>query len=95
MRQLLAVNNNFTGSASNPLLDKSIVMATGGYDSNIKVGEDWELYKRLAESSIIDNIPNILVAIRQHTGPRLGDRLNEAIRTEKNYSKKIFSNHDT
>lgn len=79
---LLWARDPFTGSASNPLLKKESVLAVGGYNERIKVGEDWELYLRLAFKYPLIKIPRKLLEIRQHTGRRLGDQLKSALKTE-------------
>ncbi|MBW4510593.1 MAG: glycosyltransferase [Scytonematopsis contorta HA4267-MV1] len=39
---------NFLQSASNPLITKQALVSVGGFDPNIRLGEDWEFYLRLA-----------------------------------------------
>jgi len=79
---LLWARDPFTGSASNPLLKKESVLAVGGYNEDIKVGEDWELYLRLAYKYPFLKIQQKVLEIRQHTGKRLGDQLKSALKTE-------------
>ncbi len=71
-----------TGSASNPLMRKEVFTVVGGYDEKIKTSEDWEFYLRLARKYEFDFVPKSVVRIRQHAGPRLGDRLEDAAYTE-------------
>ena len=75
LMDLLWQRDAFTGSASNPMLSMDAVRTLGGYDSALVTGEDWELYLRLAEEYSIAYIPDTVVRIRSHTGPRLGDRI--------------------
>ena len=80
---LLFTKDPFCGSASNPLMRKSSIISVGGYDNSVKVGEDWEMYIRLSQKFPIVDIPKILISIRQHGGPRLGDRVDDALLTDK------------
>lgn len=80
---LLWTQNPFTGSASNPMLRKSLIIKAGGYDERILAGEDWELYLRLADAYQIGYVPEILLEIRQHSGFRLGQLVDAALNTDK------------
>ncbi len=71
-----------TGSASNPLIRKSAFDVVGRYDENIRTSEDWECYIRLARKFEFEFVPEPLLQIRKHGGARLGDKLEEAARTE-------------
>ena len=73
----------FTGSASNPMIRASVLHVLGGYNPSIATSEDWELYLRLAERYDVENIPDVVVRIRKHSGPRLGDRLPDAGHVEE------------
>jgi len=72
----------FTGSASNPLMKVSVLRDLGGYNDELCTSEDWELYLRLAERYTIDFTEENIVRIRSHRGPRLGDRVGEALKVE-------------
>lgn len=78
----LCGRNPLTGSASNPLMRKDAIRAVGGYSNKIKTSEDWEFYLRLARQYDFDFTEKPVVKIRQHSGPRLGDRLKDAAETE-------------
>jgi glycosyltransferase involved in cell wall biosynthesis len=82
LEDLLRQNNDFTGSASNPLIRRDVLEALGGYDEHVTTGEDWELYLRLAEKYTVECSEEPVLEIRQHPGPRLGDRLKEAAELE-------------
>ena len=82
LNSLLLQKGDFTASASNPILNIKNVNEVGGYNNSIVTGEDWELYLRLAEKYNFVNEPQNLVYIRQHDGPRLGDKLRNYINTE-------------
>lgn len=83
LEDLLWQKDPFCGSASNPILRKSVIEELGGYDERVKTGEDWELYLRLAEKYKIDFTPEVVVRIRRHSGARLGDKLHDAAELEK------------
>lgn len=80
---LLWASDPFSGSASNPMLRKSTVLSLGGYDRKVAVGEDWELYLRLAERHRIEGVSELVLRIRQHSGPRLGQKVDAALGTER------------
>ncbi|WP_447974988.1 glycosyltransferase family 2 protein [Nitrospira sp. Kam-Ns4a] len=79
---LLRQRDAFTGSASNPLMRVSALRALGGYNDELCTSEDWELYLRLAERHSMDFTEENVVRIRSHRGPRLGDRVGEALKAE-------------
>jgi len=83
LMDLLWTRNPFSGSASNPMLSLSHVLSVGCYDTKIKVGEDWELYLRLAERYEFAGVNKIILEIRQHSGPRLGQRIDAALSTDR------------
>ena len=83
LEPLLWANDPFTGSASNPMLRKSTVVNVGGYDPRVKVGEDWELYLRLAKRYRVEFTTDVVLRIRQHSGARLGDKVDAALATER------------
>jgi len=78
----LCGRNPLTGSASNPLMRREAVLAVGGYNNKLKTSEDWEFYLRLARQYDFDFVKEPVVKIRAHSGPRLGDRLEDAAETE-------------
>lgn len=71
-----------TGSASNPLIRASAFAVSGLYDERLKTSEDWECYLRLARDFEFDFVPEPILNIRSHAGPRLGDKLEEAAKVE-------------
>jgi len=83
LEALLWQRDAFTGSASNPMLRASVVRALGGYNDEMTTSEDWELYLRLAEQHAVDYVPQVVVRIRTHRGPRLGDRVRDAAAVEQ------------
>jgi len=89
LRSLLLLEGEFTGSASNPMLRKSTVLELGGFDEEVRTGEDWELYLRLAEKYEVDLIPDPVVRIRHHFGARLGDRLGDYLDLERRVLKRF------
>jgi glycosyltransferase involved in cell wall biosynthesis len=95
LKELLSQKDYFTGSASNPMIRKSVFKDIGYYDERVLTGEDWELYLRLAQKFKIDFTNKFVVKISQHSGSRLGGKLLEAAELEllvlKKYSD-IFEN---
>ncbi len=83
MTDLLWHWDAFTGSASNPMIRLSMVRGLGGYKDSLATSEDWELYVRLAAHHEVEFVPDMVVKIRSHRGPRLGDRVEEALRVEQ------------
>ncbi len=82
LEEILIPKDDFTGSASNAMIRKSALEALRGYDNHIVTGEDWELYLRLANRYTIEYTDETVLEIRQHAGPRLGDKLVEAAKLE-------------
>ncbi|MBI4095127.1 MAG: glycosyltransferase [Candidatus Liptonbacteria bacterium] len=79
----LCERDPLTGSASNPLIRKSVFGAVGGYDEALKTSEDWEFYLRLMRKFEVDFVPDAILKIRTHSGARLGDRLLDAANAER------------
>src|SRR5476651_1100120 len=82
---ILAEQDNFCASASNPVLRREAILASGGYgsDKNIGSGEDYYLYLKMARNWTVEFTDEIVVAIRQHDGPRLVGNTGERIRLEE------------
>lgn len=83
LQGLLWTRDPFSGSASNPMINRSHALSVGGYNNRIKVGEDWEFYLRLSDRYQIVGVSEIVLEIRQHNGPRLGQKLDEALATDR------------
>lgn len=83
LHSLLLERDGFCASASNPLLRRSVVQALGGYDDDVKSGEDIHLYLRLARDWMVEFTDEIVVSIRQHDGPRLIDNMEARILLEE------------
>lgn len=90
LRSLLLQRGDFTGSASNPIINVLLARNLDGYDNKILTGEDYEFYLRLAKNYKFHFSPNSLTYIRQHQGSRLGGRLRDYIRTEINIYRKYY-----
>lgn len=54
------------GSASAVLARREVVMAAGGFDESLLLGEDWDLWIRMAKLSHVDFAADALTAIRIH-----------------------------
>ena len=87
---LLETKDPFCGSASNPMMRKSSIENVGGYDENVKTGEDWEMYIRLSQKFQFECVQSVLVDIRQHNGARLGDKVDAALETDMLVLNKHF-----
>jgi glycosyltransferase involved in cell wall biosynthesis len=93
LEDLLSQRDDFTGSASNPMLKKKVVDELGGYDPAVVTGEDAELYLRLADKYEVAYTSDMVLKIRGHAGPRLGDRLEDAAKLDLKVMKcfeKVF-----
>lgn len=88
LKRFLCERNPLTGSASNPLILKSAILAVGGFDDSLKCSEDWEFYLRLARKYSFDFTPKPILKIRHHFGARLGSKLRDALEAEL----KVFDN---
>ena len=82
LRSLLLQRGDFTGSASNPIINVKVAKQLNGFDNRILTGEDYEFYLRLSKNNIFFFSNKSLTYIRQHKGSRLGSRLRDYIRTE-------------
>lgn len=92
----VSYRDTLTGSASNPLLKKSAVLAVGGYDETIKTGEDYEMFLRLAKVYYFKAINAPVVNIYHYPGYRLGWRLADYLYTEMTVYQKhqdFIKNH--
>jgi glycosyltransferase involved in cell wall biosynthesis len=58
---------NFLISASNPLISKQAIASIDGFDSNIRLGEDWEFYLRLAAKWQFIVVPRFQLFYRQYS----------------------------
>jgi glycosyltransferase involved in cell wall biosynthesis len=85
LQGILEERDNFCASASNPLLRREAILAAGGYgsDKNVGSGEDYYLYLKMARNWTVEFTDEIVVAIRQHNGPRLVGNTGERIRLEE------------
>lgn len=82
--------DTLTGSASNPLLRKSAVIDAGGYDPEVKTGEDYEMFLRLAKKYDFEYVNAPVVNIYVHRGRRLSHQLEAYLTTEFIVYRKHF-----
>jgi glycosyltransferase involved in cell wall biosynthesis len=64
--ELLAHGNIVSGSGSAVVVRRKTLNLVGGFDERLFLGEDWDLWIRLASVAEIDFVPERLVAIRVH-----------------------------
>jgi GT2 family glycosyltransferase len=64
----LAGHNSVPGSASNVVVRATALARAGGFDLDLHVHEDWDLWIRLARVGPPGYVPEPLVALRQHRG---------------------------
>jgi len=48
------------------LAKREVFDVVGLFDENLKFGEDWDMWLRIAQQYEIDYVPEILVHIRRH-----------------------------
>ena len=58
--------NRITGSASGVLIKKDCFEKTGYFDESLRIGEDWDMWLRLAKNFDFDFSNKVLVKIRRH-----------------------------
>jgi len=90
LRSLLLQRGDFTGSASNPIINVKIAKEINGFDNKILTGEDYDFYLRLSKKNKFYFSNRSLTFIRQHQGSRLGGRLRDYIRTEISILRKFY-----
>jgi glycosyltransferase involved in cell wall biosynthesis len=64
--ELLIHGNIVSGSGSAVVVRRKVLDLVGGFDERLFLGEDWDLWIRLASVSEIDFAPEPLVAVRVH-----------------------------
>jgi glycosyltransferase involved in cell wall biosynthesis len=64
----LASHNSVPGSASNVVVRATALARAGGFDPDLHVHEDWDLWIRLARAGPPGYVPEPLVALRRHRG---------------------------
>jgi glycosyltransferase involved in cell wall biosynthesis len=62
----LLEGHGLAGSASAVLARRDLVTAAGGFDESLFLGEDWDLWIRMAKLSHVDFVPDALTGIRFH-----------------------------
>jgi glycosyltransferase involved in cell wall biosynthesis len=64
--KLLLKANIIYGSASGVLIKRECFSRIGYFDEQLRVGEDWDMWLRIAEVYDIDYVDEILVQVRKH-----------------------------
>jgi len=83
--EALAGKNCLPGSASAALVPKKCLDEVGHFDHRLRMGEDWDLWFRLALRYRIVVVPEVLVRIRRYTKERdvMSSFLDTALVAEK------------
>ena len=63
----LLERNRITSSGSGVLIKRSVFNNVGIFDENLKFGEDWDMWLRIAKNYEVDFTTEILVHIRKHS----------------------------
>ena len=71
----LLKGNFISGSGSAVLLRKEVFQEVGLFDENLRAGEDWDMWIRIAQKFTIDYTPEELVLIRLHENNMQKDSL--------------------
>lgn len=71
--EALLPGNLILGSASNVLIRRSVFDTVGVFDETLRVGEDWDMWLRIAREFRIDYVDQVLVSIRRHGGNTTND----------------------
>jgi glycosyltransferase involved in cell wall biosynthesis len=69
----LLTGNFITGSGSMVLIRRKVFDDVGLFREDFKIGEDWEMWLRIARKYEIDFVPDYLAAIRVHPGGMQAD----------------------
>jgi glycosyltransferase involved in cell wall biosynthesis len=64
----LLEGHGLSGSASAVVARRDLVTAAGGFDEKLFLGEDWDLWIRMAKLSHVDFVAEPLAGIRVHAG---------------------------
>lgn len=62
----LLERNQIASSGSGVLIKRYVFNKVGLFDENLKFGEDWDMWLRIAKNYEVDFAPGILVHIRKH-----------------------------
>ncbi len=65
---LLQKGNLIIGSNSAVMMKRQVFLDHGFFDENLRCGEDWEMWIRLAQTYHYDFYPEVLTYIRRHEG---------------------------
>lgn len=70
----LLSGNKILGSASAVLIKREVFSEIGIFDENLRFGEDWDMWLRIAQKYDIDFADKALVSIRRHNTNQTNDR---------------------
>lgn len=83
----LLTENKVTSSASGVLIKRKYINEVGAFDEGLRIGEDWEMWIRLAKVCGYDFVDEHLVKIRKHEGNHQAKKLYVFEHEMKLYSK--------
>src|SRR5262245_55624305 len=66
-------SNPIPAGASNVMLRRSLFMAAGGFNEELRACEEWDLWLRLAQDGLPGQVSSPLVAYRMHAGNAILD----------------------
>ena len=67
--------NLISGSGSAALVRRSVIKELGGFDTDLKAAEDWDMWLRIAKLHPVDHVQERLVSIRRHPKSMQADTL--------------------
>lgn len=82
------LESNFIGSTSFPLIRKQCLLDVGGFDTNMKSAQDYDLWTRISKKYKIDFVEKPLVYYHYHTIGQITKKPNNAIAGLERYWEK-------
>ncbi len=68
LTDILVDGNSIAGSGSMVMIRRSVLDKVGLFREDFLIGEDWEMWLRIAQDYEIDYVPDFLAALRVHSG---------------------------
>lgn len=72
--------SHWSGGIATPtvMVPARVLQETGGFDEELGLGEDIDMWRRIARKYEFDHIPQVLATVRSHSGNISGDRFGGA-----------------